>query len=49
MFLLDVLDSERGEGDSVFDEGGLEGLGGGVLVGLEQQLDAVGGVGGDDG
>ena len=45
----DVVDGERGERDAVGDERLLERPGGGVLVGLEEQLDAVGLLRRDDG
>ena len=37
----DVVDEERGEGDAIVDEGGLERLCRWMLVGLQQKLDAV--------
>ena len=46
---LDVVHGERRERDAVRDERLLERLRGGMAVGLEQQLDAVGCVGRDDG
>ena len=44
----DVVNGEGGEGDAVLLQGGLEGPGGGVRVGFEEQLDAVGLLGRDD-
>ena len=49
MHRVDVVDAERGERDPVGDERVLERLGRRVLVRLEQELDAVGHVGTDDG
>jgi hypothetical protein len=46
---LDVIDGKGGERNAVFDQRLLEGLGGGVLVRLEQELGSLGLVGGDDG
>ena len=43
---FDVIHCEGGEGDAVLNERGFERLGGWVLVGLENQLNAVGIVGG---
>lgn len=46
---LDVVDLERCRGDALFGERRRVRLRGRVLVGLEQQLDAVGSVSADDG